>query len=83
MENSSIACAVVLFLCVQRRQCVASEHYSDAQVSGFNLEQVNSWQWRPDYEGMDLANSRYGLGILLGLSQICARAINPVCHEAY
>ncbi len=46
--------------CVQRRQCVASEHHSDAQVSGFNMEQVNSWQWRPDYEGMDLANCRYG-----------------------
>ncbi|KAL0046712.1 hypothetical protein WJX82_008116 [Trebouxia sp. C0006] len=28
------------------------------QVSGFNMEQVNSWQWRPDYEGMDLASCR-------------------------
>jgi len=24
------------------------------------MEQVNSWQFRPDYEGMDLANCRYG-----------------------
>lgn len=28
------------------------------QVVGFNMEQVNRWQWRPDYEGIHLAQCR-------------------------
>ena len=46
------------------------------------MEQVNSWQWRPDYEGMDLANCRYGYRLLLGLSQFCVMATDPVCDES-
>lgn len=82
MAGSSVARAVVNISCVQKMQCVASEHRSDAQVSGLNMEQVNSWQWRPDYEGMDLANCRYGYRLLLGLSQFCVMATDPVCDES-
>ena len=28
------------------------------EVAGCNMEQINKWQWRPDYEGMDLAHCR-------------------------
>ena len=25
---------------------------------GFDVEQTNQWRWRPDYEGLDLADRR-------------------------
>lgn len=28
------------------------------QVAGFDMQQVNRWQWRPDYEGMHLNECR-------------------------
>ena len=28
------------------------------QVAGFDMQQVNKWQWRPDYEGIHLADCK-------------------------
>ena len=28
------------------------------QVVGFDMQQANRWQWRPDYEGINLSKCR-------------------------
>ena len=38
------------------------------QVAGFNMEQVNKWQWRPDYEGVDLNHCRSDFDHIAALS---------------
>ena len=37
------------------------------QVAGFDMQQANRWQWRPDYEGIHLNLCRSGLTSSLSL----------------
>ena len=41
-----------------------------ANALGFSVEQANRWRWRPDYEGIDLADCRSGHTLLQAAPQL-------------
>ena len=46
-----LTCALLLLLLQMRV----------GEVAGWDMQQANRYWWRPDYEGIELAQCRYGM----------------------
>ena len=56
--------------CQPLQMCLGLEH-------GFNMDTANRWQWRPDYEGVDLPLCRRASALHCNMCHVQLRALGP------